>query len=284
MSEFYTHDKNVNDQSSFLFFRRACNSDRHALIKFYSAVFGDTENVAEAYANIALYAGVTYVFDISNSTAVIVSALTVIPTINGEKYAVFGATLPSLRGRGIFSDLLRYVIIQEQEKNGESKLIFLSPTEKNRVYLKKRGFVHESYALECFLKGNIRKKAKLIRGVYGGSTYHFLRCKHLGDDGLSESAFSLIYSYYLAKGNYLSITGDGYIAFSQNEEEKGKYIIDECSLTVKSLLSLPPAFEKCYLPIQSESEIIKSGIIYNLTCTAVANFQISNRYINGLLR
>lgn len=268
----------------FSFVRLAVESDRYALSTFYSSVFGDTENVSSAYTNIALSAGRTYIFDASKTETFIVSALTIIPTERGEKYIAFGGTIPPLRNKGIFTELFNTVIKSEKERDGIDKLIFLGPSNKNRSLLQKHGFSHEAVALECFLVGNTRKNPKFIRGVYGGSTYHFLRCKHLGEDGLSETAFSHIYSYYLSKGNQIAIIGDGYIAFSPCEDEKGKYIIDECALTVDSLLKLPPAFEKCILPIQKEAEVKKLGITYNIKCTAVANFNISNRYINELFK
>jgi hypothetical protein len=266
------------------FIRLAVESDRYALTAFYSSVFGDTENVSSAYADIALSSGRTYVFDVSKTETFIASALTIIPTEFEEKYIAFGGTIPPLRNRGIFTELLSAAIDSEREKDGVDKLIFLNPSIKNRHFLQKQGFTHEAFALECFINGNTQKNPKFIRGVYGGSTYHFLRCKHLGEDGLSETAFSNIYSYYLSKGNQIAIMGDGYIAFSPFEDEKGKYIIDECALTVDSILKLPPAFEKCLIPIQKEAEIKKLGITYNVKCTAVANFEINGRYINGLFK
>ena len=259
----------------------ASTNDFGALTAFYLSVFGGTKAEAEAYVKIALEAGKTYVYHISQSPAYIVSALTVIPAGNGCKYGAFGGTIPSLRCRGIFSDILNYVRNTEAKDSG---LIFTNPSKKFAELLEKRGFTHKAYALKCFLKGDLQSKTRFIHGTYGGATYYFLRQSTLGDDGISSDGFSLIYDYYLSRGNQIARVAEGYLAFSVNDEEKGTYIIDECALNTSSILKLPPAFKACLVPETREEELKKANIPYIRQCTAVADFNVNGRYINGLFK
>lgn len=263
------------------FIRPANENDALALERFYLETFGFPKAAAGVYVKFAIFESKTYVYDASiKGSPFIVSALTVLTAENGEHYGAFGGTLPSLRGLGLFSRILSFVRETVCKKRG---MIFLHPSERFKSFLQKRGFVYEALALNCRIEGEKRKPLKLLNGYCGGTTYHFLRETALGSNGLSCKTNSLICEHYLSMGNMISRAAEGYVAFSP-EKTKGKYFIDECALSAESIFKLPEAFVGCLLPLEYKEALEKANVNFVTKVTAVADFNVDGRYINGLFK
>lgn len=263
--------------------RKATERDRDALMLFYSLVYGGNEAEATEYVNLVCDFGRTYVYDIGTEFAFIVSALTIFDTKNGWKYAAFGGTIIPLRHRGLFSDLLDHVKSKEIEPDGNVRIIFSAPTERNRLYLKKRGFTFEAYALECYPTGITKKKTKLLPATFAGCTCWFLREDALGSDGVHDEVFNKRFNIYFMRGGHIARFKEGYIAFTPHEEMERAYVIDECALSTESFLALPFRFERCILPMDRKTELEKAKISFEVICNAVATFPIEDININRIL-
>ncbi len=319
--------KNVDEKNSdsfplSQFFRIANKNDEKALCAFHEAVFSKNESSLEAYLNLALKFGRTYVLDISEREPFILSALTIIPTSNGEKYLVFGGTVPPLRKRGLFSELLSFVEETEKRYFGGFNAIYIPNSPTSLSFMKKRGFSYEALGLECVLKGKNKNKHDFRKGIYAGADYKLCKDVNLEDSGISVKAFSELYKYFSSKGGIFGQFGDGYIAFvptdltktksffkpdssyslkgfersktdnsdslrgfenlKDENSQKGKFIIYECAVSVKELQKLPSAFQCCVLPIWKKDELKKEKIQFETVLTAVSNFPLNNRFIFGV--
>ncbi len=255
--------------------RIAVDGDKKYLCEFYQRVFGDGEDAVQLVFSM----GKTYVADVGGDSPFIVSALTVISGDNGERYLIFGGTLPPLRNRGFFSELLEVVKREEKESRG---FVFIHPRERNLRFLEKREFVHKAYALECFLKGSLKKPPRFVIESGSGSMYTLLKNHFLGEDHFPKEALSVLHDRYRRKGNVIARVKEGYIAYSPSEEEKGTFNIEECVLTTESLLKLPRAFKTCILPESRAEELKNAKIPFTRKLTALADFNVEGRYINGL--
>lgn len=272
---------NGSEKKSSPFIRPANENDALALERFYLEAFELPQAAVEVYVKLAIFEGKTYVYDAAKSNSpFIVSALTVLTAENGEHYGAFGGTLPSLRGLGLFSRILSFVRETVCIKSG---MIFLNPSERFKSFLQKRGFVYEALALNCRIEGEKRKPLKLFNGYCGSATYHFLRGTALGSNGLSCKTNSLICEHYISIGNMISRAAEGYVAFS-SAKTKGKYFIDEGALSVESFLKLPEAFIGCILPLEHKEALEKANVHFVTKVTAVADFNVDGRYINGLFK
>ncbi len=219
--------KNVDEKNSDSFplshfFRIANKNDEKALCAFHEAVFSKNKSSLEAYLNLALNFGRTYVLDISEREPFILSALTIIPTSKGEKYLVFGGTVPPLRKRGLFSELLSFVEETEKRYLGGFNAIYIPNSLTSLSFMKKRGFSYEALGLECVLKGKNKNKHDFQKGIYAGADYKLCKDVNLEDSGISVKAFSELYKYFSSKGGIFGQFGDGYIAFAPTDLIKTK--------------------------------------------------------------
>ncbi len=297
--------------------RIATASDALALVEFYRMVFGDTDRVAKAYAEFALKAGKTYIYDFSNFAPFIGAALTVVDGEDGEKFLSFGGTIPFIRNRGIFSTLLKQVA--EEERRITPSARFICPTKKAKdiSFLRKRGFIYFSLAIECKPVGGNDRYPKLRLVEYSESTHSLMHEFHFGKNSFPIHALEYSHRFYRATGGYFAIVGDGFISFRPAEErfpyvspehdiykhsqvykhimefegfnlfeseKKGKYIIDQCAVDLKKISSFSPSFERCILPCSALEEVKKAGMPYMAKITAVADFPMEERYINALYR
>jgi len=219
--------KNVDEKNSdsfplSQFFRIANKNDEKALCVFHEAVFSKNESSLEAYLNLALKFGRTYVLDISEREPFILSALTIIPTSKGEKYLVFGGTVPPLRKRGLFSELLSFVEETEKRYLGGFNAIYIPNSPASLSFMKKRGFSYEALGLECVLKGKNKNKHDFRKGIYAGADYKLCKDVALEETGIYVKAFSELYKYFSSKGGIFGQFGDGYIAFVPTDLIKTK--------------------------------------------------------------
>jgi len=258
-------------------YRALSFADKRPLESFFRAVYNETDEVVSAYINCALSSGRTYVLDAGTDSTFIVSAITVIENEEGVKFLVFGGTIPSLRNKGFFRNVVSFAM--EKEKG---RFVCFPKNKKMHSFLNELGFTFPSFALECFLSGSL-KKPKLHMTSAGSSSIHLIREKHLGDDGFSDEAFFDAYAYFRAKGGQISITGDGYIAYFPTDE-KGKYKIVECAVSEKTVLSLSPAFESCILPARRKAEADAAGIEYKMTINALSTFDMGEGFVNPMFR
>ncbi len=258
-------------------YRALSATDKRSLESFFRAVYNETDEVVSAYINCALSSGRTYALDAGTDSTFIVSAITVIENEEGVKFLAFGGTVPSLRKKGFFRDVVKYVL----EKEGGHFVCF-PKNEKTFSFWNNMGFVFPSFALECSLAGSM-KKPKLHMTSAGSSSIHLMREKHLGKDGFSDEEFFDAYAFFRAKGGQISITGDGYIAFVSTED-KGKYKIVECAASGKTILSLPPAFESCILPVSRKAEADALGIKYKFIINALSTFDMGEGFVNATFR
>ncbi len=283
-SEFSSFPTNIKG-----YVRTANVNDKNALETFHNTVFGREKGSAKIYSELAIKESRTYILDISESDPFIASAITVVDGSMGEKHLLFGGTIPILRNRGLFSDLLVETARLETLNNQNFKAVCIPKNNRQFEFFKKRGFFFEAKGLECYLNGN-NKLPKIHPGRFAGADYKICRQFHLKESNFSTHCFALIYDYYRSKGGNFGMTCDGYIAFSPvdidgtDSLKKGKYIIDECAVSVSKLKYLPKAFEKCLMPLSKAEELINENIPFETVVTALANFNAGSHFINGVQR
>jgi hypothetical protein len=270
--------------------RLAEERDRPLLEDFFCMVNNETKEAGKAYASLVLSCGRTYISDIGDSFPFIISSLSVLPNIRGEKYIAFASTLPSLRGRGLMRNLLSIVIEREKTLYGDTGFIFPLGINTNSSvlnFLYDMGAIFHSCGVLCSLKGKDKKRNSL-KTMYGYSNFmEETKEKFFGQLEFSSEVNLLIYNYFRAKGGNMCAYNDGFISFLPNHKEKGCYIVTECAISTETLNQLPSAFGKCILPLSIANNIQspdneKPDLDY--ITLAVATFDMGERFINPMFR
>ncbi len=256
-------------------------ADKESLTEFYSSILHEPESVSKAYVEYGFKHGRTYVLTLGSQNTV-VSAIVVISNNLNERYITFMGTVAPLRNRGLMTDLLFYVMDCERRECKDVGFVAFPKSERQADWFTRRGLRFCSYVLECNLKGVAKSKIPIKPSYAAGGVFHYFRKTNLGDDFFDDDHFSDMYQLFRAKGGQLSYAGEGFLAFVPDFEEKGKYIIIDFAAKKDTILKLPSAFGRCFLPVDCLEIIYEASLPYKFVPRAMATFSLGDRFLPGM--